>query len=367
MIDSTSPKPVVLIVDDSKVIRLAARKMLGNDYETIEAGDGVQAWEHIQNNEAISVVFTDLQMPEMDGLELLAQVRASDDERVAALPVIIITGQEDSEDAKKRVFDKGATDFVSKPFESIDLISRAKSYTALNRQVNELEKQVARDKLTGLFNATSFEEHGSKTFSFAQRHKTQMSVAVIEIENFQQLFLSTGKAVAQQILIAVCKRISGSLRTEDVAARTGVARIALLLPSTNINDTRDVVARMMVTIAKLAFDTGKERLRVELACGISGLHHRPKDSFAGLCQQAEAALDVAMHSPEEKIVLAVPEAEVEVEVVSVLSEADLQQALQLVLQGDYDQIPGEHLPTLVERLQAFMQYVEKQDSSKKTA
>ncbi len=366
MTDSPTPKPVVLIVDDSKVIRLAARKMLGSDYKTIEACDGAEAWQHIQDNDAISVVFTDLQMPEMDGLELLAHVRASDDERVAALPVIMITGQEDSEAAKKRVFDKGATDFVSKPFESIDLISRAKSYATLNRQVNELEKKVGRDKLTGLYNTTSFEEHGSKILSFAQRHKTQMSVAVMEIENFQQLFLSTGKAVAQQIMMAVCKRMSSSLRAEDVAARVGVARIALLLPSTSINDTRDVVARMMATIAKLAFDTGKEKLRVELACGISAVKHREGETFSGLYRQAESLLATAVQSTDEKIVLPVAEAD-KMEMAVELSEEQAMQAFRLVLQGSYTQIPAEHLPTLVDRLRAFMQYVENENASQKTA
>lgn len=365
MTESNSDKPVILVVDDSKVIRVAARKMLGSDYETIEAGSGVEGWAHIQKNDSISVVFTDMQMPEMDGLELLAHIRDSDNERIAALPVIIITGHEDSEAAKKKVFDLGATDFISKPFESIDLISRAKSYAKLNRQVAELEKQSAHDPLTGLFNAASFVEQGDKTCSFARRHKTEMSVAVLEISNFQKIFLNAGKTVAQQIVVAVSKRLTATLRTEDVAARTGVARISLILASANIKDTRDVVARMVDAISKLSFDSGKGKMRIELACGISALNQTAQSTFAEVQQQAESALAEALKSVNEKIILfaaAQAEAEIATETEAVtdmeVSEEEMQQAFRHIMRGTHAQIPVAHLPAVVERLQVFMQYIE---------
>ena len=62
-------KPELLVVDDSKVIRLAARKMLGTDYTIHLAEDGLVGWEMLQQNSAISVVFTDLSMPNLDGME----------------------------------------------------------------------------------------------------------------------------------------------------------------------------------------------------------------------------------------------------------------------------------------------------------
>jgi two-component system, cell cycle response regulator len=355
MTESNSDKPVILIVDDSKVIRMAARKMLGSDYETIEAANGVEGWEHIQNNSAISVVFTDMQMPEMDGMQLLANVRASDDEHIAELPVIIITGHEDNEEAKKKVFDNGATDFVTKPFESIDLISRAKSYAKLNRQVTELEKQVGHDKLTGLFNASSFEEQGRKNYAYAHRHRTQMSVVVLEISNFQQIFLSAGKSIAQQIIRAVCKRLTTTLRTEDVAARTGMARVALMLPLANIKDAHDVVERMLEATRKLVFDTGKEKLRVDLVCGISAVNLHAESDFPTVLKQAESALAEALQGGDQKIVQFV-DAQAEPE--PVITEEDIFQAFKHILHGDHSQIPTEHLPAVVERLEAFMQYID---------
>ena len=87
--DESVNKPELLIVDDSKVIRLAARKMLGDDYVIHLANDGLAGWELLQLNNNISVVFTDLIMPNVDGMQLLENIRNSSNEHIANLPVII--------------------------------------------------------------------------------------------------------------------------------------------------------------------------------------------------------------------------------------------------------------------------------------
>ena len=59
MSESAAEKPEILVVDDSKVIRMAAKKMLGNDYAIHLAEDGQVAWEMLQQDNNISVVFTE--------------------------------------------------------------------------------------------------------------------------------------------------------------------------------------------------------------------------------------------------------------------------------------------------------------------
>lgn len=361
-------RPEILIVDDSKVIRKAAAKMLGEGYVVHEAVDGRDGWQLIQQNTAISVVFTDIQMPVMDGMELLSNIRESDDERVARLPVIMITGQSDTEEIKREVFDAGATDFVTKPFGSIDLISRAKSYAQLNRRVVELEKQTGHDKLTGLFNANSLEEQGDKALSFAVRHKLSISAVYLEIDDFQELFLSHGKKVAQQIIIAVGKRISSELRTEDVAARIGVAKYAFLLPLTNTTHARIVVDRVRESINKLIFDTGKEKLRIILAAGITSPEVDTTLKFADLMEQSDTALKRALDKVGEKIASYVEEEKIEevIELQSAVTDEDLQNAFKLILEGDYYKIERDHLDFLMERLAPFLEYLENQEDEELT-
>ncbi len=363
--EQSSQKPEILIVDDSKVIRKAATKMLGDGYVVHEAVDGRDGWQQIQQNRAISVVFSDMQMPVMDGMELLNNVRSADDERIAGLPVIIITGQGDTEETKRQVFEVGATDFITKPFSSIDLITRAKSYAQFNSKVVELEKQTGHDKLTGLFNARSFEEQGDKALSFASRHGVSISAVYLEIDNFQDIFLSHGKLVATQIIIAVAKRFDAVLRTEDVAARIGVAKYALLLPLTNHTHAKIVADRVRAAINKLVFDTGKEKIRIVLAAGMTSPEVNEEMRFADIMGQAEGALKRALGRAGEKVASYV-EAQskrkketLEGAVVNV--DQDLQRAFKLILEGDFFKIERTYLKPLVDRLLPFIQYVENQN------
>lgn len=363
MSEQSAEKPEILVVDDSKVIRLAARKMLGNDYEVHLAEDGLIGWELLQSNQNISVVFSDMVMPNIDGMQLLENIRGSSDDHISNLPVIIMTGHDDTEAGKQRVFDAGATDFVSKPFESIDLLSRAKSYARLSRKVVELEKKTGYDKLTGLYNANLLEEQGAKAYSFAQRHKLFISAIHFEIKDFQEVFLSHGKNVAQHIIVAVGKRLHDVMREEDIAARTAVAKYALILPMTNKQKTEAVISRIRESINKLVFDTGKEKIRVSFVAGYSSPDLSGETSFDEMLEQAEDALQRAIQSPTDPVVCFDDEIVVEEPEIQI-TEQDIEAAFGHILEGNFYQIPEAHLETVVERLTPFMQYADNQSEDR---
>ena len=359
--DKPVEKPAILVVDDSKVIRLAAKKMLGNDYEIHLAEDGQIAWEMLQQDNDISVVFTDLSMPNLNGMELLEHIRSSDIENIAALPVIILTGADDTDTVKQTVFDAGATDFIAKPFESIDLVSRAKAYARLSRKVVELEKRTGYDQLTGLCNATSLEEQGVKAFSFSSRHKLSISTVIFEITEFQECFLSHGKNVAQHIISTVGKRLQEVMREEDIAARIGVAKYVLVLPMTNKQKTETVVNRMRDSINKLVFDTGSEKIRVNFVAGYAVPEQLEGIQFNDVLEQADNALQRAITSSENPVVCFDDVVEEAVEAPpEIVTEQDIEEAFSLILEGDYYQIPEQHLSEVVKRLSSFMQYVDNQ-------
>ncbi len=352
-------RPEILIVDDSRVIRRAAVKMLGDEYTVHEAVDGVDGWSKIQHNPALSVVFTDMQMPNMNGLELLDSIRESDDERISNLAVIILTGHDDAEEAKREAFDHGATDFIGKPFDSLDLISRAKSYAHLVSRVASLEKQTGVDKLTGLLNVEACLEQGAKALSFSQRHKLPLSIAHIEIDGFQNLYLNFGKAVAQQIIRAIGKKLQSSLRAEDIAARTGVAKYTLLLPATNRLTAEKAIERLQQQIGKLVFDTGSDRIRVSLVIGASSPDSDSDIRFDEIIEQADAAQEQAAARPDNRPVFFESPA---LQTAELFSEQDMHQAMNNILLGDFDQIPAQHLHYVMQRLQPFIDYVENRRS-----
>ena len=140
-------KPRILAVDDSRVMRRAMSKVLGKSYDVIEAEHGEDAWTFLINEPDIQVVFTDLSMPYLDGFGLLDRMRSSDDPHLQDMPVIIITGKDDDDATKQMALDKGASDFITKPFDSVQLQARAKAhvrYEETSRKLNETSDRLER-------------------------------------------------------------------------------------------------------------------------------------------------------------------------------------------------------------------------------
>jgi two-component system cell cycle response regulator len=358
-------KPEILIVDDSRVIRHAATKMLAHDYTVHAAENGAEGWRRLQLNDAISVAFVDMQMPEMNGLELLAHIRNSEDERLAALPVIIITGADDTENTKKQIFDAGATDFITKPFVSIDLISRARSYAHLNSRVVELEKKAGHDGLTGLVSAAGFEERGSRALSFALRHRQNLSVASLEIVDFQKFYQLHGKRTAQQIIVAVAKCFDAAMRTEDIAARTGIAKYALLLPLTSEAGARTVVDRVCESVNARVFVSGGEHLRIRLASGIVESSLVEEQRFSDLMARADAALVRGINQESEAVADGIEADEASTATLEpAITETLVNEALQYIVTGEYSRIPDFLLSPVAERLAPFLDYVNSRSSQR---
>jgi CheY-like chemotaxis protein len=105
----------VLVVDDDGSSRLLARTVLEKrGYAVDEARDGVEALERLRAGPPVAIVVADLNMPEMDGLELLWEMRADPD--LSHIPVIVLTGETD-EILETKLIEEGADDYVCKPLD----------------------------------------------------------------------------------------------------------------------------------------------------------------------------------------------------------------------------------------------------------
>ncbi len=104
--------PKILVVDDSATVRkLISNILKGANYETVEAVDGVDALEKLAQ-EDIDLIIADLNMPRMNGLELIRTIRK--DPLYSDIPIVMLTTEGSDED-KKRGFEAGANVYLVKP------------------------------------------------------------------------------------------------------------------------------------------------------------------------------------------------------------------------------------------------------------
>jgi CheY-like chemotaxis protein len=123
----------VLLVEDEEPLRRVLRELLEREgFTVLEAGDGVLALDEVDRG-APDIVVLDLNLPRLDGYGVLSHLRAR--QATAALPVIVLTAKGD-EDSEVRVFEYGASDFLTKPFRPRALSARINALLGRARQVD---------------------------------------------------------------------------------------------------------------------------------------------------------------------------------------------------------------------------------------
>jgi len=294
MTDLKKPEPPhILVVDDSKVVRWSANKLLQQEYTVHLAADGAAAWTMLQELPEIDLVLCDLQMPVLDGYGLLKRVRAADDSRLINLPVIIITGEEDEDQTREQVRNAGATDFILKPFNEVILRSRVAAFIGHQRHALLLEEQTEIDPISGLAGRRFFQAIMESHISLAVRHQTEFSVAVLEIDKFQGLLQMLGDKVFLQLLYRVGSHIKITIRKGDLAARIDRAQFGLVLPLTNRIGGRRGIERICAVVEGMVLRYAKKPLKVRIKGGVTWFDKDHPVDFNELVGQALSALDQA--------------------------------------------------------------------------
>lgn len=118
----------ILVVDDSRTVRAAISKILRAQYEVLQAEDGEDAWQQLMQTPGVRMVISDIMMPNLDGYGLICRIRASEEEAIKGLPIVVITSSDD-DITRERAHACGANDFVVKPVDFSDLLERANFHT----------------------------------------------------------------------------------------------------------------------------------------------------------------------------------------------------------------------------------------------
>ena len=130
-------KGKILIVDDNPInLKVAALVLKGAGYDFRLAKSGQAALSVLEKSK-LDLILLDIQMPEMDGFETCKKIR--EDKNNSEIPIIFLSANNDSEIIQK-AFKSGAADFVTKPFNSDELLARTKTHIKLKKQTEELLK-----------------------------------------------------------------------------------------------------------------------------------------------------------------------------------------------------------------------------------
>ena len=307
---------LVLVVDDSPSIRSQIKGVLervdGFD-DFIEAGDGLQAFK-LMLERLPDLVVCDLIMPVFDGLKFLA-LRATRPE-LANIPVIMLTADGDA-NRKLEVFEQGAADYVSKPFNERELLARVKVHyrlKALQDQLREANKRLEAladgDGLTGLFNRRYFDALLVRELQRTARYKTPMGVVLFDIDHFKAINDTFGHSMGDEVLRNVGTIVTSSVRVTDSAARYGGEEFGIVFTQTVAQGVSEVTERLRMRMAEFSHVYQEHNVKCTASFGIGVCDGKgTTPSARELVDRADRALYRAKHSGRNCVVQWTPELE----------------------------------------------------------
>ena len=296
-------KPKLIIIDDSKLMRKSAVKMLGADFEVLTAEDGEKGMEIIDHVSDIQVVFTDINMPGMDGYEVLKEIRTHPDDYIRALPVVVVTGAENDDEAKEEALSQGATDFITKPFNSTDLRARALAHANFTKTAQTLQQNTNVDALTTLGNQQYFEGQLQKDISFISRHHQDLAVLMVEIDDFNNLFLKIGRQGADSVIKQIAKVLRRSVRKEDTVARLSLSQFAVSLPTAKPDGAARLAARICEKVNAFKATLQGEALSISVSIGVFALARGSRPRTDKVLEDVSVALREALELGTSNVVM----------------------------------------------------------------
>ena len=199
----------ILVIDDNSVNRMILYKMLSDDYEIIQAEDGIEAMDIIRSQyKTISAIILDLIMPKMDGKELMKQLAG--ERKYRNLPILIATG-EHNDDLESECLQLGAWDFVTKPYNPIVIRLRLRNIISRSQVhlMNRIKNLAERDTLTGLYNRAHFMKQTENMIR--ENATTQFILVRMDIDQFRLYNTSFGSKAGDELLVQMANGVVRNL------------------------------------------------------------------------------------------------------------------------------------------------------------
>lgn len=225
----TEDRPRVLFVDDSRLMRFAAERCLERKFDVVLAEDGENGWRMLREDPQIRAVITDLMMPGIDGLELIRRIRGAASERVRQLPVLVVTGAEESQ-GRKRATEAGANEMVPKPFTESDLVDPVTTFLRQAEQADDddsapLSPNIERDR-AGLLARIR------QTLSLHDRLGLPWSMIHVRLLNRDKVVARYGERWGESMMRHLERALVREVRIEDTVGRSSPDTFTLVLPAT---------------------------------------------------------------------------------------------------------------------------------------
>ncbi len=299
----------VLLVEDSPIYqRIIAGHLRNWGFEMTLATDGEAAWALLREPNCPRLVLMDWVMPKLDGVDLCKRLR----ELPSGTPytyMLLLTGKDGRADLLKAM-DAGVDDYLSKPFDELELKARlfcGKRVIDLQNQLvaarETLRYAASHDFLTGLMNRKEIMDSLQREVSRANRERTKLAIAMIDIDHFKSVNDELGHLFGDEALREVARRFQSQLRVYDSIGRYGGEELLLLLPGCDTTSALIRMDQIRTVISGTPIDALGKTRKITVSVGVAVSDHVAAIGANELLNQADIGLYQAKKNGRNRVEL----------------------------------------------------------------
>ncbi|WP_374328780.1 diguanylate cyclase [Azonexus sp.] len=301
-----SDKRRILIADPSRVARTALVRLLRDDFDIREEGDGESAWQTLVLDASIVAVVSSISLPRLSGYELLSRLRQNRLRRLADLPFFLLISQDETAPNREAAKERGVSDFIVRGA-SADEIRRG-----IGRLVNWDLEATAQD-------ADGETAFGTRTH--ACRHLCNRMAEIADLESWSGSVLAFGleseSAISERFGAAVMRDIGqrfarvirSKLGPRDLIAHLGGSIYIVASLDTSPATAIAFAQRVCSALGERRLRIGSDTLQVAVSAGLAALPTEHGKSAAQLIDIAVHRLELARQTPGGQVVSSDPPAD----------------------------------------------------------
>lgn len=253
----------VMVVDDSIPVRTKVKNiLLSQQFQVFAAAHGEEALAYFKDNPDIKFVLTDYNMPVIDGMELVRQLREKYDKN--DLSIIALTSTDDVNVAAK-FLKIGANDFIIKPFAKEELICRINNTIENMENIATIANFANKDFLTGLSNRRHFYEQMD---DYLAKEKESFSVAMMDIDFFKKINDTYGHDTGDLVLKALANMLTLEAKGGDILARFGGEEFCIVLKNISKENAVKWFVMLRTKISKMIVHAKENNINFTVSIGV---------------------------------------------------------------------------------------------------
>jgi two-component system cell cycle response regulator len=268
------------VLDDSQLIlKIVSHILTMNGIGNVKLF--TTAGELFSTQELFDVYILDIVLPDMSGEQVVHRVRTHHKDAI-----IISMSRFSGEKSLTTVLMAGSDDYIHKPFDAAELMSRVRINARSFQLRKRLEYLAVTDGLTGLFNHRHSFERLEKEIHRSKRYGHPLSVIMMDIDDFKRVNDEYGHRAGDRVLQAMGQKIQSLIRASDIAGRYGGEEFMIVLPETVLENAVKAGEKIRTAISAKRLDGVQKPITVSL--GVT--QYKEGESAEALVNRADALL-----------------------------------------------------------------------------